>query len=171
MKTILSSAVFFMCTITMAQDIAFISAISKTDKGNAREASDKIASLTTLSYRFYKAMEKVSDSTYTIIYAPASITDADLESKSEWDECLYVDFKLQNKNSMESKILKFQAVRGKYLDIFPTWKKYFKQKAHIEYTITDSTTRETIDTQRGYHFILKEGENARIPRWSIINKS
>ena len=169
MKIILSSAVFFVCTISMGQDMAFIGSISKTDKGNARQASDKIASLTTLSYRFYKIMETASDSTYTIIYAPASISDADLESKSEWDECLYVDFKLENKEV--SKTLKFQSIRGKYLDIFPTWKKYFKQKAHIEYTITDPTTREIVDANHGYRFILKEGENAKIPRWSIINKS
>lgn len=169
MKTFLSSAVFLMCTIATAQDIAFISSISRTDKGNARQASDKIASLTTLSYRFYKVTEKAADSSYTIIYAPAFISDADLESKSEWDECLYVDFKLENK--AEVKALKFQAIRGKYLDIFPAWKKYFKQKAHIEYTITDPTTREIVDTHYGYRFILKEGENARIPRWSIINKS
>ncbi|MCY1383326.1 hypothetical protein D9M69_714440 [compost metagenome] len=74
-------------------------------------------------------------------------------------------------NKLEAKALKFQAIRGKYLDIFPAWKKYFKQKAHIEYTITDPTTREIVDTHYGYRFILKEGDNARIPRWSIINKS
>lgn len=169
MKTFLTSAVFFVCAVTMAQDVAFINSISKTDKGNARQASDKIVSLTTLSYRFYRIIEKAADSSYTIIYAPAAISDADLESKSEWDECLYVDFKLQNK--VETKALKFLAIRGKYLDIFPAWKKYFKQKAHIEYTITDPTTREIVDTHNGYRFVLKEGDNARIPRWSIINKS
>lgn len=169
MKTLLSTTVFFVCTIAMAQDATFINSISKTDRENARLASDKIASLTTLSYRFYKAVEEPSDSTYTIIYAPASISDADLESKSEWDECLYVNFKLENK--LEAKGLRFYAIKGKYLDVFPAWKKYFKQKAHIEYTITDPTSREIADNQRGYHFILKEGENAKIPRWSIINKS
>lgn len=169
MKVFLTSTVFFVCTLAMAQDVSFINSISNTTRQSARVASDKIASLTTLNYRFYKAVEQSSDSTYTIIYAPAEVSDVDLEAKNDWDQCLFVDFKLENNG--DSKELRFSSIRGKYLDIFPAWKKYFKQKAHLEYTITDPTSREIADNQRGYHFVLQEGENPRIPRWSILNKS
>jgi len=169
MKVFLSTTVFFMCAFAMAQDVSFINSISSTDRQNARVSSDKIASLTTLNYRFYKAVEQSSDSTYTIIYAPEAVTDIDLEAKQDWNECLFVDFKLENDGDLKK--LKFSSIRGKYLDIFPAWKKFFKQKAHLEYTITDPESREIADNQRGYHFILQEGENQNIPRWSILNKS
>lgn len=167
MKVFLTSTVFFVCTLAMAQDVSFINSISNADRQSARVASDKIASLTTLNYRFYKAVEQSSDSTYTIIYAPADVADIDLEAKNDWDECLFVDFKLENAG--DSKELRFSSLRGKYLDVFPAWKKYFKQKAHLEYTITDPTSREV--AERGYHFVLQEGDNQNIPRWSILNKS
>ena len=169
MKVFLTSSVFFICTLAMAQDVSFINSISNANRQTARIASDKIASLTTLNYRFYKAVEQDSDSTYTIIYAPAEVADADLEAKKDWDECLYVDFKLEQEG--DSKELRFSSIRGKYLDVFPAWKKYFKPKAHLEYTITDPTSREIADNQHGYHFVLQEGENPKIPRWSIVNKS
>jgi len=169
MKIFLSTALFCFCSIAIAQDVSFINSISKTDKDKARMASDKIVSLTTLSYRFYKAVEKSSDSTYTIIYAPVSISDADLESTEDWEKCFYVDFKLQN--VAEKTGLKFHTIRGKYLDVFPAWKKYFKEKAHLEYTITDPSSREVADTQNKYHFVLEEGSNPKIPIWSIVNKS
>lgn len=168
MKLFLSSALFCFCSIAIAQDVGFINSISKTDRENAKSASDKIASLTTLSYRFYKAIEKASDSTYTIIYAPIDVSNADLESKEEWEKCLYVDFKYQNN---ADRGLKFHTIRGKYLDVFPAWKKYFKGKAHLEYTITDPSSREVADAQKRYHFVLEEGENPKIPIWSIVNKS
>lgn len=169
MKTILSAAFIFASFIVTAQDLNFINSISKTDRENARVVSDKIVSLTTLSYRFYKAVEDASDSSYTIIYAPAGVSDEDLESKSEWETCLYVDFNLENTTS--DKALSFKTIRGKYLDIFPAWKKYFKTKAHLEYTITDPSSRDVADNQYGYHFTLNEGPNPRIPIWSIVNKS
>jgi|GEM_PF-4063768 len=169
MKVFLSSALFCFCSIAIAQDVSFINSISKTDRDKARLASDKIVSLTTLSYRFYKAVEEASDSTYTIIYAPAEISDIDLESKEEWERCFYVDFKFNN--ITENKGLKFHTIRGKYLDVFPAWKKYFKEKAHLEYTITDPSSREVADIQKKFHFILQEGSNPKIPIWSIVNKS
>ena len=169
MKAFLTSSVFFVCTLAMAQDMSFINSISSTNRESARTASDKIASLTTLNYRFYKALEQSSDSTYTIIYAPADVADVDLEAKNDWDECLFVVFKLKKTGSLNA--LQFTSIRGKYLDIFPAWKKYFKQKAHLEYTITDPASREIADNQLGYHFVLQEGENHNIPRWSILNKS
>jgi hypothetical protein len=169
MKVLLTSTVFFVCTLAMGQDVSFINSISNTDRQSARVASDKIASLTTLNYRFYKAIEQASDSTYTIIYAPADVADIDLEAKNDWDECLFVDFKFEKEGDLKE--LRFSSIRGKYLDVFPAWKKYFKQKAHLEYTITDPSSREIADNQRGYHFVLQEGENQNIPRWSILNKS
>lgn len=169
MKTFLTTTALFVCTLAMAQDVSFINSISNANRESARVASDKIASLTTLNYRFYKAVEQSSDSTYTIIYAPSEISDVDLEAKNDWDNCLFVDFKLENEAG--SKELRFSSIRGKYLDIFPAWKKYFKQKAHLEYTITDPSSREVADNEKGYRFILQEGENQNIPRWSILNKS
>ncbi len=169
MKLFLSSALFCFCSIAIAQDVSFINSISKTDRDRAKAASDKIVSLTTLSYRFYKAVEKASDSTYTIIYAPVDISNADLESKEDWEKCFYVDFKYEN--TAENGGLKFHTIRGKYLDVFPAWKKYFKEKAHLEYTITDPSSREIADSQKKFHFILQEGSNPKIPIWSIVNKS
>jgi len=169
MKAILSTALFCFCSLALAQDVSFINSISKTDRDKARASSDKIVSLTTLSYRFYKAVEQVSDSTYTIIYAPAETSDVDLESKAEWEKCFYVDFKLENTGTASS--LKFHTIRGKYLDVFPAWKKYFKEKAHLEYTITDPSSREVADSNKRFHFILEEGNNPKIPIWSIVNKS
>lgn len=169
MKMFLSTALFCFCSIAIAQDVSFINSISKTDRDRARLASDKIVSLTTLSYRFYKAVEQASDSTYTIIYAPADVSDLDLESKEEWEKCFYVDFKFND--VAEIRGLKFHTIRGKYLDVFPAWKKYFKEKAHLEYTITDPSSREVADSNKKFHFILKEGNNPKIPIWSIINKS
>ena len=169
MRVLLTSAVFFVCTFAIAQDVSFIAAISNANRQSARTSADKIAALTTLNYRFYKAEEKASDSTFTIIYAPADISDADLEAKQDWDECLFVDFKLEQQGN--SNELRFASIKGKYLDIFPAWKKYFKPKAHLEDTITDPSSREIADNQRGYHFILQEGDNQKIPRWSIVNKS
>ena len=168
MRTLLTTTVFFVCTLAMAQDVSFINSISNASRQSAKVASDKIASLTTLNYRFYKAVEQSSDSTYTIIYAPSEVSDVDLEAKNEWDECLFVYFKLEKENTGE---LRFSSIKGKYLDIFPAWKKYFKQKAHLEYTITDPSSREVADNQRGYRFVLQEGENQNVPRWSILNKS
>lgn len=169
MKAILSTAFLCFCTFAMAQDVSFINSISKTDRDKARAASDKIVSLTTLPYRFYKSVEQVSDSTYTIIYAPAAVSDVDLESKGEWDKCFYVDFKLENTATASG--LKFHTIRGKYLDVFPAWKKYFKEKAHLEYTITDPSSREVADANKKFYFILQEGDNPKIPIWSIVNKS
>ena len=169
MKIFLTSALFCFCSIAIAQDVSFLNSISKTDRDRARTASDKIVSLTTLSYRFYKAVEESSDSTYTIIYAPAGVSDADLESKEDWDKCFYVDFKLDGLS--ENQGLKFHTIRGKYLDVFPAWKKYFKEKAHLEYTITDPSSREVADVQKRFHFVLEEGSNPKIPIWSIVNKS
>lgn len=168
MKIFLSTALFCFCSIAIAQDVSFINSISKTDRDKARLASDKIVSLTTLSYRFYKAVEEASDSTYTIIYAPSEVSDLELESKEDWEKCFYVDFKL---NNTETGGLKFHTIRGKYLDVFPAWKKYFKGKAHLEYTITDPSSREVADAQKKFHFVLQEGNNPKIPIWSIVNKS
>lgn len=164
MKSVFSTAVFFICVTAFAQDATFINSLSATDREDARIISDKIAELTTLNYRFYKAIETEKDSTYTVIYAPKEVSDADLESKNDWNDCLFVDFK----NNKQAK-LSFKSIRGKYIDIFPAWKKFFKQKAHMEYTITDPSTREVANN--GYKFVLVEGNNARIPRWSIENKS
>lgn len=169
MKLFLSLALLCFCSIAIAQDVSFINSISKTDRDRARVASDKVIALTTLPYRYYKTVEKATDSTYTIIYAPAAISDVDLESKEEWEKCFYVDFKYDNKEA--STTLKFHTIRGKYLDVFPAWKKYFKGKAHLEYTITDPTSREVADSQKNFHFVLQEGSDPKIPVWSIVNKS
>lgn len=169
MKVFLSSALLCFCSIAIAQDVNFINSISKTDRDRARIASDKVIALTTLSYRYYKTVEKASDSTFTIIYAPAAVSDVDLESKEEWEKCFYVDFKYDTTETANS--LKFHTIRGKYLDVFPAWKKYFKGKAHLEYTITDPSSREIADSQKNFHFVLQEGSNPKIPIWSIVNKS
>ncbi len=164
MRNIICTAALLFFGIGFAQDISFLKSISETDRENAREISEKIADLTTLNYRFYSTVENADNTLYTVIYAPKDVSDAELESKQDWDDCLFVDFK---KNDDQALTLK--AIRGKYIDIFPTWKKFFKEKAHMEYTITDPSTRET--SKQDYRFELVEGKNAKIPRWSIENRS
>ncbi|NBL64120.1 hypothetical protein GV828_02775 [Flavobacterium sp. NST-5] len=163
MKSIIYTTALLLYGIGFAQDISFLKSISEVNPKDAREISEQIVQLTTLNYRYYGVTNNGDENSYTIIYAPKDITDLELESKEDWHECLFVDFKKNN-----NQVLTLKAIRGKYIDIFPTWKKFFKEKAHMEYTITDPSTRET--SKQEYKFELVEGKNSKIPRWSIENK-
>lgn len=142
------------------------------------ELANEIGSLTRNDWVFLKERERKNMMAITLIkeeLGPNIIEAVKNGNKTADDEDLLVitfDIKYKGANKdLEiegAKVYSFKKVSGKYLDLFPFWKKEFNPDADVEKTLNDYNSREVVDKNTKAKFKLEEfGGSWRIYNWSF----
>lgn len=114
--------------------------ISKLDSITARSFADSIAYYAKTEYLFYKVKVWDNRNLYQYLYIPSGLTKEEEQEQIEFgcSKCMRVEFKLYFEGANEDleieglPYLVFQEVRGKFLDLYPTWKREFLPSATEE---------------------------------------
>ncbi|WP_124019430.1 hypothetical protein [Flavobacterium hydrophilum] len=139
MKKLLLFTFLLFGLMLQAQDYDFLKKAYRSDIKFTREFADVIASNFRGEYSYLDSRESKKGNVYSIIYIPKLASEEtkkrieqsiDYAYSGECKECLQVHFKVivegQN-NDLEitgTKKYMFDIFRGKFLDLFPFWKKY-----------------------------------------------
>ncbi len=145
--------------------------VIKDDEEKVREISDYLANNAKRNYDFKSAdYSRASKNYYIVSYTESGIPEKELTDKEKINMQFHVYYEGEN-TALEVKgtpIFTFKHVKGRYLDIFPFWKKYIDPNADAETIATsrfkESKTKIIID---GYErtFVLKEIPNGEL--WEI----
>lgn len=156
-----------------AQDYKIINQLKSTDFDTCLKLADQMKLSAKNSYHLYKYKEFEKEGILKIVYAPEGITDEQLNISHDYSNCLVIEFKIYyegNNESLEKKGNKkysFERLEAKYLDVFPTWQKWFKPDADAEKTLQDSNSRELRDYDKNIQFYIEKNAN----NWSLRNDS
>ena len=163
-KIILLSSILF-ASILSAQDYSKITKLNSTDYETALQLANEMSANSSGKYHFYKSHEFTAEKTLRIVYAPDGVTDEELKAKKDYSNCFVVDYKV--KDSGTGKSYKLLQVRGKYADIFPTWRSWFVPTADEEKTQTSSSSRHLTDYNKKLEFYIEKTGN----NWTLRNDS
>jgi hypothetical protein len=180
MKKTLLLLFFMFYGFTQAQDFAYIKSLNSLNNESARIFSDQVVADSKTKYEFLRIDEttkKSGENSYEVVYIPIDAVDKAGKEKPfvMCDECLkvrFVIYSLGENKDLEIKGVRrlfFDEVSGRYLDLFPVWKKIFKPNADVEKTLDDYDSRQ-LDIKEpriNYKFSRRNIEN----NWFIHNYS
>lgn len=180
MKKTLLLLFFMFYGFTQAQDFAYIKSLNSLNNESARIFSDQVVADSKTKYEFLRIDEttkKSGENSYEVVYIPVDAPDKVRKAQPflMCDECIKIRFAIYylgenidlEKPGMRT--LGFSEVSGRYLDLFPVWKKIFKPNADVEKTLNDIKTQELRNKEPkiDYRFYQRNSEN----NWYIHNYS
>lgn len=139
MKKILLLTALLIGFLGQAQDFEFLKKTYRSDIEFTKQFADSIAVSFREKYNFLEARESKRGDVYSIVYLPVSASEEtkkrikesiDYAYNSECKECLQIRFKVfvEGGNSdfeiAGTKKYMFNMFTGKFLDLFPFWKRY-----------------------------------------------
>lgn len=156
----------------------YILSLSKLDESGAREFAENVAANGKTKWEFLKVKENIKQRGYIVIYIDASATEeikviARTSNEYSGQKHLEVSFTVYYEGENLAleiagiKKFKFNNVDGKYLDLFPVWKKIFKTDAELEKTVDDINSQELKNRPANINFKLKGTDD----EWHITNWS
>jgi len=157
----------------------YILSLSKLDESGAREFAENIATNGKTKWEFIKVIESIKQRVYIIVYIDAAATEemkAIARKSEEYSGQKHLDVRFsvyyEGENpSLEivgTKKFKFNSVFGKYLDLFPVWKKVFRSDVELEKTIDDFSSQELRHRPQGIVFKIQNKEDNL---WELSNWS
>jgi hypothetical protein len=157
----------------------YILSLSKLDEPGAREFAENVAANGKTKWEFLKILESTKQRLYIIVFIDASATEEmkaiarksdDYSGQNHLDVSFTVYYEGENP-SLEiagTKKFKFNNVSGKYLDLFPIWKKVFRPDVELEKTIDDFSSQELRHRPQGIIFKI---QNKQDNLWELSNWS
>lgn len=174
MKTLFLTVALLVISFAQAQDFSFINSANKADETTALQIAQNIASNAKTKFRLYKAKENKSKDGFRVVYAPDGTTDEQIKEQGDYKGCLIVDFaifydgKSAELQTPGTKTYKLQEVTASYLDVFPSWQKYFKPDAEVTKTVTDFKSQNLRDSDKKINFRMQKVEDNI---WTLYNQS
>jgi hypothetical protein len=130
-----------------AQDLKYIKSLDSLNNQTARVFADQVVSDSKTKFEFLRIDETTNnpENYHEVVYIPADAVNKEKKAKPFviCDECIKVKFYVYNAGENKElerkgvKTLRFSEVSGRYLDLFPVWKKIFKPNVDVEKTLED----------------------------------
>lgn len=156
-KLLLLLSLIFSTTI-YSQDLEYQSKLKNgvTTEKKVVDLTASIVELAKKTLRYFVAREH-ENKYYVVQYIPANVTDEEWKNNMDEYRGEAVVFKFRITNKGENKNLEiqgvktyvFEDVRGKYLNLFPYWQKYFDATSDMEKLSTKSYTKKDSYTFSG----------------------
>lgn len=156
-KTLL--LLFVICSnLLLAQDLEYQAKLKEgvTTEKEAVDLTSTIVELAKKPLRYFVAREH--ENKYFIVqYIPANVTDEEWKKNIDeyGEEAVVFKFRISHKGENKNleregvKTYVFNDVRGKYLNLFPFWQKYFDAGSDMEHLSTQSFTQKNKYTFSG----------------------
>jgi hypothetical protein len=163
-----------------AQDIEYVRSLDSLNNESARAFADQVILDSKTKFEFLRIDEttKNPENFHEVVYIPIDAVDKD-RKKSPFvicDECIKVKFYIyyagENKDLEKKGVraLRFDEVSGRYLDLFPVWKRIFKPAAEVEKTLEDFRSQQL--KQKSPNIDYRFYKNSNIENnWYIHNYS
>lgn len=183
MKKKLAVLALFILSFANAQNIDFLNQANKSDLNFARQFSDSIAKSCKTKFVFLDKVESSWGKSLTMVYIPENTSKEDIESiKARMSRVGKIQFfQIENGLCVQFRVVKegenkdleivgvkkymFHSVNGKFLDIFPFWKK------NIEPTATTDNVSKGVysirDEQKKIAYYFKRNNDDGV--WDLVN--
>lgn len=137
---------------SQAQDLKYIKSLDSLNNQTARFFADQVVLDSKTKFEFLRIDETTNnpENYHEVVYIPVDALNKEKKAKPFviCDECIKVKFYIysagENKELEKKGIraLRFDEVSGRYLDLFPVWKKIFKPNVDLEKTIEDFRSQQ-----------------------------
>jgi hypothetical protein len=171
MKKLLLLLTLTFSIFSQGQDYETIARLQSTNFDDAIKIANDINGMAKNKYHLYKYHEFENERILKFVFAPEGVTDEQLNASNDYSNCLTLQFKIrfegENKDLEIVGVKKyvFDKMNGKYLDLFPVWKNWFKKESDIENTLKDIESRELIDySKKISYYLQRNGAD-----WILIN--
>jgi hypothetical protein len=183
MKQKLVVLALFILNFTNAQNVDFLKKANKCDIDFARQFSDSIAKNCKTKFVFLDKTESEWGKSVTMVYVPENTSKEDIESTKaymsrseriqffECENCLCVYFRTKNEGENKDleiagvKKYSFFGVNGKFLDLFPFWKKNIEPMATTDKVTTGIYSIR--DNQKKIWYYFKKADSNGV--WDLVN--
>lgn len=156
----------------------YIKSLGSLNEETARKFADEIALGGKTQWEFLKISEDIEHRVYAIVYLDISlpnetITGLKKGTITDCSNCLKIRFNTYYQGENKAleikgvKAFKFDKVYGRYLDLFPIWKKVFRPDVELEATVSAYENRELRHRSSGIIFKLQdETDYWQLSNWS-----
>ncbi|AWG26291.1 hypothetical protein [Flavobacterium kingsejongi] len=169
MKKLFVLLLFFMPMVSQAQDYDFITPLHKSNAEKARTIADLIAGNARTKYVFNKVLTDPKTQQASFLYYPENVTEAQIKSKKA-TKLLRVDFwAKENPESPGEVVFRFKEATGSYMDLFPTWQRYFNMMADENNLPFDYNGKGLVDFTKKIEFRFQKADFSS--EWKLTNRS
>lgn len=160
------------------QNADYIKSLGSLNEETSRKFADEVALNGKTQWEFFKIIEDIEHRVYVIVYLDKSLPNETIVGLkngkiTDCSNCLKIRFTTYYQSENKSleikgkKTFKFDKVYGKYLDLFPVWKKIFRPDVELESTVSNYGNRELRHRPSGIIFKFEdETDYWQLSNWS-----
>lgn len=172
MKKLLLFIVLCISYLSYSQDIPFLQSLKSLSQAEALAFADSISSISKTKWEVYK-IDETRKGDYLLVYYVNSEASKEQRAEPFFQDFLKITFFIYHEGENKDleiagvKKFRFSNVSGRYLDLFPAWKKYFKPEIELEQTLTDWKSQKLKDFDNKLDFTFYKNRDI----WTLTNQS